>query len=132
MVSTNCRYAASRASCECVMDRAAPFSAAMKFILSFRSRDVDTSPLRSGCGDESSCPNLALDLHWPWASTVLNLYKSSPAASGGSADDFYLLGRTSSTSEHSPSLILHVVKGSVTVTADSKVLRSKGGRTRRR
>jgi hypothetical protein len=35
------------------------------------------------------------------------------AASGGSAEDFYLLGRTSSTSVTSPSLILHVVKGAV-------------------
>lgn len=35
------------------------------------------------------------------------------AASGHSADDFYLLGRTSSTSERSPSLILHVQKGKV-------------------
>jgi hypothetical protein len=61
---------------------AAPFSAAMKFSLSFRGRDVDTTPLRAGCGDESPCPNLALDLHWPWAATVLNLYKSVPAASG--------------------------------------------------
>ena len=35
------------------------------------------------------------------------------AASGKSANDFYLLGRTSSTSESSPSLILHVKKGNV-------------------
>lgn len=35
------------------------------------------------------------------------------AASGRSADDYYLLGRTSSTSERSPSLLLHVVKGRV-------------------
>jgi hypothetical protein len=35
------------------------------------------------------------------------------AASGLSSDDFFVLGRTSSTSEHSPSLILHVVDGKV-------------------
>ena len=35
------------------------------------------------------------------------------AASGRSADDFYLLGRTASTSDKSPSLLLHLVKGRV-------------------
>ncbi len=35
------------------------------------------------------------------------------AASGRSADDFYLLGRTSSTSDRAPSAILHVVRGQV-------------------
>ena len=35
------------------------------------------------------------------------------AASGKSADDFYLLGRTNSTSERAPSSILHVVRGQV-------------------
>lgn len=35
------------------------------------------------------------------------------AASGRSVDDFYLLGRTGSTSERSPSLLLHVVGGVV-------------------
>jgi len=35
------------------------------------------------------------------------------AASGKSVDDFYLLGRTGSTSERSPSLLLHVVGGVV-------------------
>ncbi|MBL8613721.1 MAG: hypothetical protein JNL38_40650 [Myxococcales bacterium] len=35
------------------------------------------------------------------------------AASGSSADDFYLLARTSSTSDRAPSLILHVVDGEV-------------------
>jgi hypothetical protein len=35
------------------------------------------------------------------------------AASGPSTDDFYLLGRTSSTSDHAPSAILHVVRGQV-------------------
>jgi hypothetical protein len=35
------------------------------------------------------------------------------AAGGRSADDFYLLGRTSSTRERSPSLLLHVVGGEV-------------------
>jgi hypothetical protein len=35
------------------------------------------------------------------------------AASGAMADDFYLLGRTSSTSDHAPSAILHVVRGQV-------------------
>ncbi len=35
------------------------------------------------------------------------------SASGKSVDDFYLLGRTSSTSERSPSLLLHVVGGVV-------------------
>ncbi len=35
------------------------------------------------------------------------------AACGRSADDFYLLGRTSSTSDRAPSVILHVVRGQV-------------------
>jgi hypothetical protein len=35
------------------------------------------------------------------------------AAAGRSADDFYLLGRTASTSERSPSLLLHVLEGQV-------------------
>lgn len=35
------------------------------------------------------------------------------AAAGRSVDDFYLLGRTSSTSDRSPSLVLHVVGGKV-------------------
>lgn len=35
------------------------------------------------------------------------------AAAGRSADDFYLLGRTGSTSERSPSLLLHVVRGQI-------------------
>jgi hypothetical protein len=35
------------------------------------------------------------------------------AAAGRSADDFYLLGRTGSTSERSPSLLLHVVDGQI-------------------
>jgi hypothetical protein len=35
------------------------------------------------------------------------------AAAGKNADDFYVLGRTGSTSERSPSLLLHVVKGEV-------------------
>jgi hypothetical protein len=35
------------------------------------------------------------------------------AASGRSPDDFYLLGRTSSTSDRAPSAILHVVRGQV-------------------
>lgn len=35
------------------------------------------------------------------------------AASGESPDDFYLLARTSSTSERAPSLILHVIDGEV-------------------
>jgi hypothetical protein len=35
------------------------------------------------------------------------------AASGRSADDFHLLGRTSSTSDRAPSIILHVVRGQV-------------------
>lgn len=35
------------------------------------------------------------------------------AAAGRSADDFYLLGRTGSTSDRSPSLLLHVVEGQV-------------------
>jgi hypothetical protein len=35
------------------------------------------------------------------------------AASGRSADDFHLLGRTSSTSDRAPSVILHVVRGQV-------------------
>lgn len=35
------------------------------------------------------------------------------AAAGRSADDFYLLGRTGSISERSPSLLLHVVEGQV-------------------
>jgi hypothetical protein len=35
------------------------------------------------------------------------------AAAGRSADDFYLLGRTGSTHERSPSLLLHVVDGQV-------------------
>ncbi len=36
------------------------------------------------------------------------------AASGAGADDFYLLGRTSSTSEHAPSIVLHVEGGQIT------------------
>jgi len=35
------------------------------------------------------------------------------AASGRSADDFYLLGRTASRSDRSPSLLLHVIRGEV-------------------
>ncbi len=35
------------------------------------------------------------------------------AAAGRSADDFYVLGRTGSTSDRSPSLLLHVVQGRV-------------------
>ena len=35
------------------------------------------------------------------------------AAAGLSADDFYLLGRTGSTSDRSPSLLLHVMQGQV-------------------
>jgi hypothetical protein len=35
------------------------------------------------------------------------------AAAGASADDFYVLGRTGSTSERSPSLLLHVVEGEI-------------------
>jgi hypothetical protein len=35
------------------------------------------------------------------------------AAAGRSADDFYLLGRTGSTSDRSPSLLLHVIEGQV-------------------
>ncbi len=35
------------------------------------------------------------------------------AVAGRSADDFYLLGRTGSTSERSPSLLLHVVSGRI-------------------
>jgi hypothetical protein len=35
------------------------------------------------------------------------------AASGRSVDDFYLLGRTSSTSDRAPSIVLHVVRGQV-------------------
>jgi hypothetical protein len=35
------------------------------------------------------------------------------SASGRSADDFHLLGRTSSTSDRAPSIILHVVRGQV-------------------
>jgi hypothetical protein len=35
------------------------------------------------------------------------------AAAGRSANDFYLLGRTGSTSDRSPSLLLHVVEGQV-------------------
>ena len=35
------------------------------------------------------------------------------AAAGRSVDDFYVLGRTGSTSERSPSLLLHVVEGQV-------------------
>jgi hypothetical protein len=35
------------------------------------------------------------------------------AAAGRSADDFYLLGRTGSTSDRSPSLLLHVMQGQV-------------------
>ena len=35
------------------------------------------------------------------------------AASGVSADDFYLLGRTNSTSDQAPSVVLHVVRGQV-------------------
>jgi hypothetical protein len=35
------------------------------------------------------------------------------AAAGRSADDFYLLGRTGSTSDRSPSLLLHVVQGQI-------------------
>jgi hypothetical protein len=35
------------------------------------------------------------------------------AAAGRSADDFYLLGRTGSTSDRSPSLLLHVLEGQV-------------------
>jgi hypothetical protein len=35
------------------------------------------------------------------------------AASGRSADDFYLLARTASTSEHAPSVLLHVLDGQV-------------------
>jgi hypothetical protein len=35
------------------------------------------------------------------------------AASGVSASDFYVLGRTASTSLHAPSLILHIVNGAV-------------------
>jgi hypothetical protein len=35
------------------------------------------------------------------------------AAAGRSADDFYLLGRTGSTSDRSPSLLLHVVQGHI-------------------
>jgi hypothetical protein len=35
------------------------------------------------------------------------------AAAGRSADDFYVLGRTGSTSERSPSLLLHVVEGKI-------------------
>lgn len=35
------------------------------------------------------------------------------AASGGSAEDFYILGRTPSTSERAPSVILHIVDGGV-------------------
>ncbi len=35
------------------------------------------------------------------------------AAAGRSADDFYLLGRTGSTSDRSPSLLLHVMQGKV-------------------
>ncbi len=35
------------------------------------------------------------------------------AATGKNADDFYILGRTSSTKESSPSLILHVVGGQI-------------------
>jgi len=38
------------------------------------------------------------------------------AASGSSAHDFYLLGRTASTSESAPSLVLHIVEGAVTTT----------------
>ncbi|MGD0527583.1 MAG: hypothetical protein ABSE49_20750 [Polyangiaceae bacterium] len=35
------------------------------------------------------------------------------AAAGRSADDFYLLGRTGSTSDRSPSLLLHVLEGHI-------------------
>jgi hypothetical protein len=40
------------------------------------------------------------------------------AASGASATDFYLLGRTASTSESASSLVLHVVDNVVTTTLD--------------
>ncbi len=42
------------------------------------------------------------------------LRHSFRAASGPSASDFYLLGRTASTSQHASSLLLHVVGGAVT------------------
>jgi hypothetical protein len=40
------------------------------------------------------------------------------AASGQSDDDFYLLGRTPSTNEHAPSVVLHVVDGVVATSHD--------------
>lgn len=38
------------------------------------------------------------------------------AGSGRAADDFYLLGRTASTSQHAPSVILHILDGAVTTS----------------
>jgi len=49
-------------------------------------------------------------LHVPVLSATRHVFR---AASGPSASDFYLLGRTASTSETAPSVVLHIVDGLV-------------------
>ena len=52
-------------------------------------------------------------MHVPLLSASRYVFRS---ASGASASDFYLLGRTSSTSENASSLVLHVVEGVIAST----------------
>lgn len=52
-------------------------------------------------------------MHVPLLSAARLVFR---AASGASASDFYLLGRTASTSETAPSVVLHVIDGSVATT----------------
>jgi len=52
-------------------------------------------------------------MHVPLLSATRYVFRS---ASGESASDFYLLGRTASTSENAPSLVLHIVDGVVATT----------------
>ena len=52
-------------------------------------------------------------MHVPVLSATRYVFR---AASGASASDFYVLGRTSSTSENASSLVLHVVEGVIAST----------------
>lgn len=52
-------------------------------------------------------------MHVPLLSATRYVFR---AASGSSSSDFYVLGRTASTSENAPSLILHVVENVVATT----------------
>jgi len=52
-------------------------------------------------------------MHVPQLAAARYVFRS---ASGASATDFYVLGRTASTSETAPSLVLHVVEGVVATT----------------